>query len=276
MYPSHGLGSGSSRNTSNHPSNNDQLDLGSGAGERGRSGYNMYSHIVPVRPAPPPPTSARSGLGRHPSTTTTNGGTRSSGSGRDPLARRSSLGVPQPLGYSGLSATRPQDRPADLGLPSLLPPLTSGRRSGSGNTGGRPVGLSSPRLGSGELGSGLGTGGSGRLRDEPNASMYSRSQPIDIAPTHLGQGDWRNRLSPGPELENPTNRETRREARRRTRQDWEEDGELRELFHFLDCATKLDVSSKFSVLAQQIQMSAWSRTWKTLPMVRQTVLSEAW
>jgi hypothetical protein len=217
MYPSNGL---SGRNTTGYPAGSDDLTQPINLGNvRGLSSRNMYSNIVPSRPAPGPPTSSSSGLGRRGSAA----GSTFGGSSRDPLGRRSSLVSPQPLAYSGLSATRPSMFESEFGsnpLPPLLP-LPSGRRSGA-----RSTELSNPRLGSGQLGSGMGL--SGGLNDGNNSpSMYSRSEPIDIGPTHIGLNDWRSRISPGPPLENPTLRETRREARHRTRQDWEIDGELR-------------------------------------------------
>lgn len=220
MYSSNGL---SGRNTTGYPPLNDDLlqpiDLGN---IRGRSSRNVYSNIVPSRPAPQPPTSSLSGLGRRGSSASST----FAGSSRDSSGRRSSLGLSQPLAYSGLAATRPSGFDSEFGLSPLPPllPLSNSRRSGV-----RQTGSSSTRLGSGQLGSGIGL--SGGLNDEnSSSSMFSRSQPIDIGPTHIGLNDWRSRISPGPPLENPTLRETRREARHRTRQDWELDAELRQSF----------------------------------------------
>lgn len=208
MYPSNGLG-GSSRTSVGHPTGSGDLSMPSELDARGRPShrYHQYANIVPARPAPPPPTSGISG---HP---------------RRIANRRGSLGVVPPS-VSGLSATRPMIQ-SDLQLPPLEPLLPSTRTSGIGRT--RRRGAPGPRLGGGgELGSSLSmTGG---LGDAPPPSLLSRSQPIDIVPLSplASINDWRNRISPGSPLENPTLRETRREARHRARDDWERDAELRE------------------------------------------------
>lgn len=218
MYPSGGLG-GSGRDSAGHPAGSIDDSLFNGLDARGRSTSRYpYSNIVPARPAPPPPTSGMSGLHRR----GTSGGARGDAFSRM-TSRRGSLGIP-PSSVSGLSASRPMGFSGDLELPHLEPLVPSTRRSGGGH---RSREVTTPGLGSGRLGGGLGMPG-GLLDAGP--SLLSQSQPIDIAPLSPlgGINDWRNRISPGSPLENPTLRETRREARHRARDDWERDAELRE------------------------------------------------
>lgn len=254
------LGGGStSRGSSGHPNGNDYPDNFSTDTYDGALAPNPYSHIRPARPAPPPPTSGSSRLHTRRGSSATSGlsGGLTSNAMSNPFGRRGSLGATPAL--SGLSASRPLASSSGFGdLPPLqLPP--------SG------MGLRSPRLGSGELGSGLTyggtlgsspsmafppmeTGGAGAGRrsrrrgggnsnlggDLPSLgglndnlpSLYSQSQPLDIESSYMGPNDWRRLRDPAPELENPVNRETRREARHRTRLDWEQDGELRECISY--------------------------------------------
>lgn len=132
MHP-HGSGR-APRTSSGHPNGQSNLnDL-----------LNPYTDWQPTRPAPPPPTSRPSGHRRQNSSSAAyhNGVPGlAHAPQRDPFARRGSLGMPS--GLSGLSATRPSGfSTLDLDLPPLtLPPASL---SGRG-----------PRLGSGELGSGL-------------------------------------------------------------------------------------------------------------------------
>lgn len=219
----------------------------------GQPSLDMYANYRHSRPAPPPPVSPQ--LGRGGRRRASGAGLSSTGSSllggpSDPFARRPSLGLPPSM--SGLSASRPLELTPEF----TLPPLNSFNGSGSRQLG-SGLGLASPELGSGlpppsgrrrrsrgETYTGTNTGGLDSLppltsfpplggtdfglgRGSSTSGLYSSSQPIDIGPSYIGQGDWRSRLE-STELENLATRETRREARRRTRRDWEEDGELRE------------------------------------------------